>query len=33
MHYTGPSSEKLVYLQQAVKNGSAKPVIEGLSLW
>ena len=24
-------SEKLVYLQQAVKNGSAKPVIEGLS--
>ena len=24
-------SEKLVYLQQAVKNGSAKSVIEGLS--
>ena len=24
-------SEKLVYLQQTVKNGSAKPVIEGLS--
>ena len=24
-------SENLVYLQQAVKNGSAKPVIEGLS--
>ena len=24
-------SEKLVYLQQAVKNGSAKPVIEALA--
>ena len=37
MYYTGPNfglicqtPNKIVYLQQAVKNGSAKPIIEGL---